>query len=58
MNEQHAPESEGTASQQIKTQQSDFARISQWLNGEVTVTRKVLVMGATIALLLLGIALD
>ena len=44
--------------QNNETPQSDLQRLSDWLNGEVTVSRKVLAAGAVILMLLFGVALD
>lgn len=53
MNEQHNPEVNNN-----QEQQSDLQRIGRWLEGEVTVSRKILVAGTIILFLLSGIALD
>ena len=37
---------------------SEFERLSEWLSGEVRVSRKLLLAGGVFALILLGIAFD
>jgi hypothetical protein len=37
---------------------SDLQRAGDWLNGETRISRKVLVAGAVLLLILLGVALD
>lgn len=44
--------------QQTDRQRSDLQRAGDWLNGEVRVSRKILVAGAVLALILVGVALD
>ncbi len=39
-------------------QQTDLQRASEWLSGEVKVSRKILVAGGVLLLVLLGVALD
>ncbi len=39
-------------------QKTDMQRAGAWLNGEVQLSRKVLVAGGVLLLVLLGIALD
>ena len=41
-----------------ETPRSDLQRVGDWLAGEVRVSRKVLVAGGVVILILLGIALD
>jgi hypothetical protein len=38
--------------------QTDLQRAGEWLSGEVRVSRKVLVLGGVVMLVLLGVALD
>jgi hypothetical protein len=44
--------------QQTDPQRSDLQRAGDWLNGETRISRKVLVAGAVLLLILLGVALD
>lgn len=44
--------------QQTETNRSDLQRAGDWLNGETQISRKVLVAGAVLLLILLGVALD
>lgn len=44
--------------QQPETNRSDLQRAGDWLNGETRISRKVLVLGAVLLLILLGVALD
>ncbi|WP_349359292.1 hypothetical protein [Stappia sp.] len=44
--------------QHTETGRSDLQRAGDWLNGDIRVSRKVLVAGGVLLLVLLGVALD
>lgn len=44
--------------QMNEQQQTDLQRAGEWLSGEVRVSRKLLVAGGLLLLILVGVALD